>query len=144
MPDHSNTVPFELALLATPEAVPELRHHLGAFDFDVLLCVTELLTNVLDHLGAGTPVTVRIAGTPYGRTRVEVTDPDARALPVLLAAADTAESGRGLTLIDALAQRWGVDQGPDRKTVWCELSGQEVMDMPETVASTTAEAVPTW
>ncbi|AGS69187.1 ATP-binding protein [Streptomyces collinus] len=144
MPDHSPTAPFELALLATPEAVPELRRRLGAFDFDVQLCVTELLTNVLDHLGAGTPVTVRVTGTPYGRTRVEVTDPDARALPVLLAAADTAESGRGLALIDALARRWGVDQGPDHKTVWCELPGQEVMNMPGTVASTTAEAVPTW
>ncbi|MFC9281492.1 ATP-binding protein [Streptomyces collinus] len=144
MPDHSPTAPFEFALLATPEAVPELRRRLGAFDFDVLLCVTELLTNVLDHLGAGTPVTVRISGTPYGRMRVEVTDPDVRALPVLLAATDTAESGRGLTLIDTLAQRWGVDQGPDHKTVWCELPGREVMNMPGTVASTTAEAVRTW
>ncbi|MGV9555291.1 ATP-binding protein [Streptomyces sp. NPDC003522] len=113
---------FELALLATPKSVPELRHHLRALDFDVLLCATELLTNVIDHLGEGTPVTVRVTGTPHGHTRVEVTDPDARALPVLLSAAGTAESGRGLALIDALARRWGVDQGADHKTVWCELA----------------------
>jgi len=31
------------------------------------------------------------------------------------------ESGRGLALLDALTLRWGVDQGPGAKTVWCEL-----------------------
>ncbi|MFF2204593.1 ATP-binding protein [Streptomyces sp. NPDC058145] len=112
---------LELDLLATPRAVLELRHRLRALDYEVGLCVTELLTNVIDHLGEGTPVTVRVTGTPQGHTRIEVTDPEARTLPVLLPATDTAESGRGLTLIDALAQRWGVDQGPDHKTVWCEL-----------------------
>ncbi|MFE2097383.1 ATP-binding protein [Streptomyces sp. NPDC059468] len=120
MPDHS---PTELNLLATPKAVPELRHHLRAHDFEVRLCATELLTNVIDHLGEGTPVTVRVTGTPHGHTRVEVTDPDPRALPVLLSAAATAESGRGLALIEALAHRWGVTPEADRKTVWCELTG---------------------
>ncbi|MFF4208159.1 ATP-binding protein [Streptomyces sp. NPDC001796] len=116
---------FELDLLATPKAVPELRHHLRALDFEVRLCVTELLTNVIDHLGEGTPVTVRVTGTPHGHTRVEVTDPDPRALPTLLSATGTAESGRGLALVDELSQRWGVDQGADRKTVWCELAEPE-------------------
>lgn len=33
-----------------------------------------------------------------------------------------AESGRGLLLVDALADRWGVTRGlPPRKTVWAEL-----------------------
>ncbi|MFE3634383.1 ATP-binding protein [Streptomyces sp. NPDC059168] len=112
---------FELDLLATPKTVPELRHRLRALDHEVRLCATELLTNVIDHLGAGTPVTVRVTSTAQGRTRVEVTDPDAHALPALKPVTDTAESGRGLALIDALARRWGVDQGPDHKTVWCEL-----------------------
>jgi anti-sigma regulatory factor (Ser/Thr protein kinase) len=114
---------FELSLLATPKAVPELRHHLRALDFEVRLCATELVTNVIDHVGAGTPVTVRVSGSPHGHTRVEVTDPDPRALPTLLSATGTAESGRGLALVDQLARRWGVDQGADRKTVWCELGG---------------------
>ncbi|MFF4491055.1 ATP-binding protein [Streptomyces sp. NPDC001544] len=112
---------FELSLLATPKAVPELRHHLRALDFEARLCATELLTNVIDHLGEGTPVTVRVTGTDLGHTRIEVTDPDPRALPTLLSATETAESGRGLALVDALAQRWGVEQAADRKTVWCEL-----------------------
>ncbi|MDH6626873.1 anti-sigma regulatory factor (Ser/Thr protein kinase) [Streptomyces sp. LBL] len=116
---------FELSLLATSKAVPELRHHLRALDFEVRLCATELLTNVIDHLGEGTPVTVRVTGTDLGHTRIEVTDPDPRALPTLLSASETAESGRGLTLVDVLARRWGVEQGADRKTVWCELAQPE-------------------
>ncbi|BCM66497.1 ATP-binding protein [Streptomyces tricolor] len=114
---------LEFELLATPKAAPDLRHHLREHGFDVRLCATELLTNVIDHLGEGTPVTVRVIGaaTRHGRTRIEVTDPDPRALPVLLSATAADESGRGLALVNALAERWGVEQGPDRKTVWCEL-----------------------
>ncbi|GAA1419147.1 hypothetical protein GCM10009601_15590 [Streptomyces thermospinosisporus] len=89
----------ELALLATPKAVPELRHLLQGYDVDVRLCATELLTNVIDHLGEGTPVTVRVTPTATGHTRVEVTDPDPRSLPVLRAATATDESGRGLALV---------------------------------------------
>ncbi|MFF7640958.1 ATP-binding protein [Streptomyces canus] len=96
-----------------------LRQH----SCEVRLCVSELLTNVIDHLGEGTPVTVRVLLIDHGRTRVEVTDPDPRALPVLLRATATEESGRGLALLDAMARRWGVEQGVDRKTVWCELDG---------------------
>lgn len=89
--------PLELHLLATPKAAPELRHHLRGHGFDVRLCATELLTNVIDHLGEGTPVTVRVGGTAAGnRTRIEVTDPDPRALPVLMSATEVAESGRGV------------------------------------------------
>ena len=78
---------LELRLLATPKAVPELRHHLQRYDHDVRLCATE------------------------------------RALPLLLRATVTDEHGRGMALLDALARRWGVEQGADRKTVWCELEG---------------------
>ncbi|MFD4527640.1 ATP-binding protein [Streptomyces sp. NPDC058470] len=114
---------FELRLLATVKSVPELRHHLRHHSYEVRLCTTELVTNVIDHLGEGTPVTIRVISTDHGHTRVEVTDPDPRALPVLLHATATDESGRGLALLDVLARGWGVEQGADRKTVWCELEG---------------------
>ncbi|MFI1535727.1 ATP-binding protein [Streptomyces anandii] len=128
MPEHfpsptaCDVVTFELSLSATAKAVPEVRHHLDALGFEVQLCVTELVTNVIDHLGEGTPVNVRVSGVPGGPTRVEVTDPDPRALPALLDATETSESGRGLALVDQLALRWGVEQGADRKTVWCDLA----------------------
>lgn len=114
-----------LRLLATPGAVPLARHavreHLGAgVAHDAELCVSELLTNALAHLGNGTPVTLRVTGRA-ARTRVELTDPDPRAWPVLREATGDDESGRGLALLDALALQWGVIQGPGSKTVWCEL-----------------------
>ncbi|MHB9859487.1 ATP-binding protein [Streptomyces sp. YIM S03343] len=118
---------FALSLLATPKAVPELRHQLRHYDYEVRLCATELVTNVIDHIGEGTPVTVRVASADDGRTRIEVTDNDPRALPVRLSADATDESGRGLALLDALALRWGVDQEPDHKTVWCELAGPDAL-----------------
>ncbi|MCS0605231.1 ATP-binding protein [Streptomyces sp. LP11] len=115
---------LELSLSATPKAAPELRRELRAYDYDIRLCATELLTNVIDHVGDGTPVTVRVtaAAGDADRTRIEVRDPNTRTLPVIRAATETQEYGRGLTLVAALAERWGVDLGPDGKTVWCELA----------------------
>ncbi|WP_037832256.1 ATP-binding protein [Streptomyces sp. NRRL F-4474] len=111
-------------LLATPQAAPMLRHavreHLGPESGDAELCVTELLANVVRHLGEGTPVTLRISGRAT-RTRVELTDPAPAARPAPREAAGDDESGRGLALLDALALRWGVSQGQGTKTVWCEL-----------------------
>nr|WP_145485033.1 MULTISPECIES: ATP-binding protein [Streptomyces] len=112
----------DLHLAATPKAVPELRHRLHGYDYDVRLCATELLTNVIEHVGDGTPVRVRVIalGIPT-RTRIEVTDPDPRGMPTVVSAAETAECGRGLVLVSALAERWGVERGPGGKTVWCEV-----------------------
>ncbi|WP_262064099.1 ATP-binding protein [Streptomyces sp. STR69] len=130
-----NATDFEAALLAVPKAVPELRHavrgYLGGGPYpEVELCVSELVSNVIRHVGEGTPVRVRVTrvgldGLDGDRIRVEVTDPDPRALPVLLdVTTDTglgAESGRGLMLLDAVAVRWGVEQGVSGKVVWCEV-----------------------
>ncbi|MCX5090981.1 ATP-binding protein [Streptomyces sp. NBC_00365] len=116
---------LELYLSALPKSVPDLRRtvrqYLDAPCADVQLCVTELVGNVIRHLGEGTPVRVRVVRVDGGRTRVEVADPDPRVMPVLLRAAGDDESGRGLALLDAMALRWGVEQGAAGKTVWCEL-----------------------
>ncbi|MFF4328065.1 ATP-binding protein [Streptomyces sp. NPDC048387] len=115
-----------IRLLAVPKAAGLLRHavreHLGAdASADAELCVSELLGNVITHLGEGTPVTLRITGRAT-RTRVELTDPDPHAWPVPRAAATgTDESGRGLALLAAVSLRWGVSRERHGKTVWCEL-----------------------
>lgn len=118
--------PLTMALLATPEAVAQVRRTVRAYAGgpcdDLQLCVSELVTNVLRHVGEGVPVAVRVVPGER-RTRLEVTDPDPRVLPVLRAGpAVDEEGGRGLALLDAVALRWGVDQGPADKTVWCELA----------------------
>ncbi|MGX1882724.1 ATP-binding protein [Streptomyces sp. NPDC055287] len=120
---------WELPFLAEAEEVAGLRRvmalHLRLWGLSELtdvaqLCVTELVTNVLSHVGPGTPTTlaVSMAGT---RLRIEIRDPDARALPTLLAATDGDESGRGMAIIDALTDRWGIILRADSKVTWCEL-----------------------
>ncbi|MER5210156.1 ATP-binding protein [Streptomyces sp. NPDC002838] len=116
---------LDLDLPATPKAVPDLRRavrlHLGGPCADVQLCVTELVANVIRHVGEGALVRVRVARVDGGRIRIEVTDPDTRALPVLVHTTGDDEAGRGLALLDAVALRWGVEPGMRGKTVWCEV-----------------------
>nr|WP_107409635.1 ATP-binding protein [Mangrovactinospora gilvigrisea] len=82
------------------------------------LLVSELVGNVVRHTG------VRTFGLNLdrrrGRVRVEVRDAS-RSLPCLIDAGADAESGRGLYLVDALADRWGVELLPRGKSVWFEL-----------------------
>ncbi|MEV6727535.1 MULTISPECIES: ATP-binding protein [unclassified Streptomyces] len=116
-----------IRLLAVPKAAALLRHavreHLGDEACpEAELCVSELLANVITHLGEGTPITLRVSGSGRAaRTRVELTDPDPQMWPVQRLATGTDESGRGLALLDAVTLSWGVTRGPDTKTVWCEL-----------------------
>ncbi|MEU7556465.1 ATP-binding protein [Streptomyces sp. NPDC044571] len=87
---------------------------------DVLLCVSELATNALLHgvppgrgyrlrlLRFGEAVRVEVHGSGGGRPRVEDRDPGA-------------EGGRGLLLVAAVADRWGVRARVPGKVVWCEF-----------------------
>ncbi|MGC4947930.1 ATP-binding protein [Streptomyces sp. DT224] len=121
-----NGLPLTWEFLAVPQAVPEVRRILrerfdGEDAGDLLLCACELLANVITHVGERTPVSLRVSATPSGRVRVAVSDPAAAVWPVLQETGPEGTSGRGLHLLDALALRWGVEQAPYRKTVWCEL-----------------------
>lgn len=54
--------------------------------------------------------------------RIEVTDTRGERLPQPQQVTADSESGRGLLLVKALADRWGVSEGRfPRKTVWAEL-----------------------
>jgi anti-sigma regulatory factor (Ser/Thr protein kinase) len=78
------------------------------------LVVTELLDNVIAHGRGPTRLAVRLVA---GGVRVEVTDgsPD----PPRLGPPDpTSAHGRGLVIVDGLAQRWGWTDEPPGKTVW--------------------------
>ncbi|MDO0912360.1 ATP-binding protein [Streptomyces sp. DT2A-34] len=121
------TRPLVLELLALPKAVPEarraVREHLNRPCPEIQLCVSELLTNVITHVGEGTPVTLRLTHGHDGCARVEVTDPDAHTWLIARRPDAGEEMGRGLLLITAVARRWGVDRHPRGKTVWCEVGG---------------------
>jgi anti-sigma regulatory factor (Ser/Thr protein kinase) len=101
-----------------------LRGNLRAWGLDGLsdvaeLLATELVTNVVEHVG--TPMSVR-ASRQQDLIRLEVDDPSPEP-PVLESSGSSDDHGRGVFLVDALAGRWGAIRHPgdDGKTVWFEL-----------------------
>ncbi|MEU5539672.1 ATP-binding protein [Streptomyces sp. NPDC020362] len=84
---------------------------------DVSLCVSELATNALMHgapPGRGFLLRLRYDGR---LVRAEVHD-SGPGVPRLAEHAD--EGGRGLLLVTALADEWGVGKRCPGKVVWCE------------------------
>lgn len=92
------------------------RAGLGAVADTVALLVSELVTNAVVH--AETRCEVRIR-TENGGVRVEVSD-DSEVLPHAVENPDPlATSGRGLALVDALADASGAEPRPEGgKTMW--------------------------
>ncbi|MFE9765548.1 ATP-binding protein [Streptomyces sp. NPDC005808] len=88
------------------------------------LLLSELISNSLKHACTppGHELGLRLA-TYDGLLRVEVADADDRR-PVPRQAAPGEEGGRGLTLIQALAERWGFcpRQHGTGKATWAELA----------------------
>jgi anti-sigma regulatory factor (Ser/Thr protein kinase) len=82
-----------------------------------LLAVTELVANAVLHARSDVLVQCRIDG----RVRLDVTDASPHAPLAPREAAPDALGGRGLGLVATVCGRWGVERGPDGKTVWCEL-----------------------
>ncbi|MFI1764248.1 ATP-binding protein [Streptomyces sp. NPDC020800] len=84
--------------------------------------VAELAANAATHgrvPGRGFRLTLYVVADTL---RIEVTDTCGDRLPHPRHPAADGESGRGLLLVAALADRWGVAQGPHpRKTVWAEV-----------------------
>ena len=80
--------------------------------------VSELVTNAVIH--ANTTVTVGLHLLPGGGARLEVGDASNWPPTPRPATAD-APGGRGLILVDALANEWGVTPTTEGKTVWAEV-----------------------
>lgn len=91
---------------------------------DVDLVVSELVTNALLHsgdLGAGAAAPIRFELDLRGRTLTCRVVDSSPLPPRPEEAADTAESGRGLILVDALAAAWDWEDLPDGKSVWASF-----------------------
>ncbi|WP_179272610.1 ATP-binding protein [Streptomyces sp. XY006] len=88
----------------------------------LILLVSELVTNAVVHTGR--PAVLRLslppAVTEEATVRLEVADRSGRA-PVPRCAGDEATGGRGLALVDGLADRWGWSVEATGKRIWCEL-----------------------
>ncbi|MGI5427160.1 ATP-binding protein [Streptomyces sp. CA-179760] len=128
----SSTEHFSVLLSSTPRGARLAR--LLAMNWmrarDLPYRVTEATEHLVAELAANAATHGRLPGRDFRLVlearcetlRIEVTDTRGEDLPRHRPPALTAESGRGLLLVEALADRWGVRLGPvPRKTVWAEL-----------------------
>ena len=76
--------------------------------------------NVLLHTDGGAVLTLEVLPKPVRRVRLSVQDRSS-AWPRRRTPGETATSGRGLLLLDAIAIRWGVESRGEGKAVWCEI-----------------------
>jgi anti-sigma regulatory factor (Ser/Thr protein kinase) len=86
---------------------------------DAALLVTELVANVLDHVGGKANFTLElsVSGTWM---RIAVVDGSA-IRPVVQELAHDRPRGRGLRMIESIAERWGADDHDGGKRVWFDL-----------------------
>ena len=119
---------LELRLPHTTDSVRRARRTIAAFldpgevpgpvVDDLLLLVSELVTNAVVH--AGSPAVVRL-DSDVRRIKVAVADRDAERAPSVVEPDAQSASGRGVLLVDRLAARWGVEPRSEGKVVWFEL-----------------------
>jgi anti-sigma regulatory factor (Ser/Thr protein kinase) len=116
---------------ASPEAGTALRRAMRSFEVylgpekadEVELLVTELATNGVKH--GSVPDANRItldAILDDAGLHVAVSDRGLGFTPAPRAPDRTEPGGWGLMLVEGIADRWGVEQGPTR--VWFELAGR--------------------
>jgi anti-sigma regulatory factor (Ser/Thr protein kinase) len=133
---------IEVELIGAPSSVADARRFVadvlesaGALSqtWTAMQVVSELATNAVVH--ARTGFVVRLTYDD-ARIRIAVTDrkPFARAVRRRFSSETT--TGRGLRLVDALGEAWGVDETDTAKTVWCDLPRGDIdgdSDVPDEV-----------
>lgn len=113
---------FEMSFLPAEVHVGQMRrltaHYLNRWELsrlvdDAVLVVSELVTNAVRH-GGGRPVGFRVKRSSR-ELRIEVTDGNPTPAQVC-SAVRTEENGRGLFLVEAVTDSWGVSA--DGMTTW--------------------------
>jgi anti-sigma regulatory factor (Ser/Thr protein kinase) len=87
----------------------------------LVLLISELVTNAVVHTGC--PAVLRMLFGGPG-VRVEVMDSSDRP-PARRHTDGDATNGRGLELVDGLADRWGWQREGAGKRIWCEIDRDE-------------------
>jgi len=120
---------FVLELPATLEAAYAARRALLAHDGalpalvrdDVLLLLTELVTNAVRHADTAPGPIVRVEiGLWSDTVRVTVWD-EGRGFTYATASSSDETGGWGLLLVDRIADRWAVAPSPAGTRVWFEI-----------------------
>lgn len=121
---------FEVRLPPQPASVAaaraQVRTLLAGSDREDLtesavLLVSEIVTNALLHAGTE----IGLSGRLHDRgLRIDVRDGSSH-LPSRRRYATTSGTGRGLLMVEALVDDWGVNRNRHGKTVWFELSADD-------------------
>jgi hypothetical protein len=94
----------------------------------VALVADELAGNAIKHTASGEPggeFVLRLARFA-NRCRVRIDDQGGPSTPSVCAADDEDEAGRGLTIVAMVSARWGVDGDEQARSVWAEITFDEV------------------
>lgn len=107
-----------------PSAVPAARHFVAglltgapaALSQNVAVMVSELASNCIRHSASAFRVSVELTSD---LVRIDVTD-GGGGTPAIGSPPPSQPTGRGLQIVNSLADSWGVDQAPGSKgkTVW--------------------------
>jgi anti-sigma regulatory factor (Ser/Thr protein kinase) len=108
---------------SVPAARRLVREHLSGTALadlcdDAELLVSELVANVVLHVGGTVAVTVRATEQDVV---VEVTD-DSPLVPQVRMFSHTSSTGRGMRLVHSLSAEHGITPRADGKTVWARLT----------------------
>ncbi len=111
------------------EARVFVRNTLQSWRLDELcaeaeLLASELVTNVVLHVGTPLRLTLKWPATRRQPLRVEVSDASPRP-PRRRSYADDASTGRGMVLVERIASRHGVEIDQEGKHVWFELAPRD-------------------
>ena len=87
---------------------------------DAALLVTELVANVVDHVGGEASLTLQVE-LSEDWLRIAVAD-GSSVRPVARELDTGSPRGRGLRLVQAIADRWGCEDHDGGKRVWLELA----------------------
>jgi anti-sigma regulatory factor (Ser/Thr protein kinase) len=96
----------------------ELSRCPKSFVDGAVLATSELVTNSILHGNSGGELAVEF---DRSSVRIEVSD-DSSEVPIERAHGPTAEHGRGIPIVAALADAWGVSSNEVGKTVWMSLA----------------------
>ncbi|WP_309238117.1 ATP-binding protein [Streptomyces albidus (ex Kaewkla and Franco 2022)] len=132
-PSDTGTETHALSLPAEDVSVPRARHELDRWLRErgasselreqAALVLSELATNAVTHTNSSW-IVCAAAYSPCGGVQVEVHDDDSSShVPERRTPTAEKECGRGLYIVEALAQRWGVTASPvtQGNAVWALL-----------------------
>jgi anti-sigma regulatory factor (Ser/Thr protein kinase) len=125
-PGYSETLPREPGSASAGRKLVRISLSVWGLDDladDAALIVSELVSNAVQHARRSS-IRLTVERPTDSSVRIGVVD-FSQVLPSQRVADPDGEHGRGLLLVEALAEDWGTEPLPWGKRVWAELRGKD-------------------